>query len=324
MKVIVPVAGAGSRLRPHTFTQPKALLPVADKPVLGHVLDHLVSVGPQEVILVVGHRGEEIEEYVRAEYSLNTRFVRQQDLLGLGYAVKMALAEASRDPVLIVLGDTIVECDLKAFVTAGPNVLGVRRVGDPKRFGIAEVRDGSVVRLVEKPNSPPSDLALVGLYYVTDPELLRSQLDGLVARGGLTKGEYQLTDALQGMIDNGVNFVPYEIEGWYDCGKPETLLSTNRHLLDRLPVPQPPEGSVIIPPVYIAPSARVSNAILGPYVSILHEATVTNSIVQDSILFSGSTVENACLEGSLVGRYAIVRGSSTTVNVGERSRAGIS
>jgi glucose-1-phosphate thymidylyltransferase len=320
MKVIIPVAGAGTRLKPHTLTLPKVLMHVGGKPVLAHVLDPLMKLQLEEVIFIIGSRGELIKDYVQQNYSFKARFVLQEKLLGLGYALHLALQSVENGPVLVILGDTIVGCDLEKFVKAGDFVLGLRQVEDPHRFGIAEISDGFVASLVEKPKHPRSNLALIGLYYFNQLSDLKKELQTLVQSGKLTRGEIQLTDALQAMINAGTRFVPYEVEEWYDCGKKETLLQTNRHLLQKLPPSPDIEGSILVRPVFTALTARIVNSILGPNVSVAEGAVVENSILKDTIISAQARVKNAILENSLVGRDATVAGETQIVSIGDSSQ----
>ena len=319
MKVIIPVAGIGTRLRPHTHSTPKPLLEVAGKPVLSHVLDPTLALNPEEVIFVVGYKGEDIESFVKANYSFTSRFVYQDKLLGLGYALDLALAEVGDNPVLIVLGDTIIESDLGKLVEAGDNVLGLMQVGDPSRFGIAEIKDGVVVKLEEKPEHPKSNLALIGLYYFRSPNRLKWALEEIIRSGKTTKGEIQLTDALELMISEGVRFHTYEVQGWYDCGKKETLLDSNSRLLEKGEQPAPIEGSLLIPPVYISADATVTNSIIGPNVSISSGTTVENSIIRNSIVGSQTTIANVVLDDSLIGNKVNINGESRKLNIGDSS-----
>lgn len=319
MKVIVPVAGIGTRLRPHTHSIPKPLLEVAGKPVLSHVLDPTLALNPEELIFVVGYKGEDIESFVKENYSFHSKFVYQDKLLGLGYALDLALAEVGDDPVLIVLGDTIIESDLGKLVEAGDNVLGLMQVGDPSRFGIAEVKDGVVVKLEEKPENPESNLALIGLYYFRNPNRLKWALEEIIRSGKTTKGEIQLTDALELMISEGVQFHTYEVQGWYDCGKKETLLDSNSRLLMKGGTPEPIEGSLLVPPVYIAADATITNSIIGPNVSISSGTAVENSIIRNSIIGSQSSIVNVVLDDSLIGNKVNINGESRTLNIGDSS-----
>ena len=204
MKVIIPVAGVGSRLRPHTHSTPKVLLPVAGRPILDHVLEPIARLQPEEVTFVVGYLGAEIESYIQANYSFKSRFVWQERLLGLGHAINLAVQQMTDGPMLVVLGDTIVETDLKQFIAAGEYVLGLRKVDDPHRFGIAEVANGFVSHLEEKPEHPKTNLAVIGLYYFHESQSLRKALKENSDSGLTTQGEVQFTDALERMIRNGI------------------------------------------------------------------------------------------------------------------------
>jgi len=320
MKVIIPVAGIGTRLRPHTHTAPKALLYVAGKPLLGHILDSLKDLEFDEIIFIVGFLGDKIVDYVKSNYDFKTRFVNQEELLGLGYAINMGIDEEETDELLIVLGDTIVETDWAAFIDKGKNLLGVKPVDDPRRFGVAEVDDTRIIKLWEKPEKPPSNLALVGIYYIIDTQLFKDSLKEVIASDIKTKNEYQVTDAFQVMLEKGAEIHTHTIDGWYDCGKSETLLATNRHLLDGCKTCEYKiEGTVIIPPVFIDDTAKISNSIIGPYASIAGKTVVENSIITNSIIAYKARVKNGMLTDSLVGHQAVVRGHLRTLNVGDSS-----
>ena len=323
MNVVIPAAGQGTRLRPHTHTLPKVMLSVAGRPIIGHILSDLRPLQPREVRLIVGYHGERLEAYVREEYpDMPVRIVWQREQLGLGHAVLQGLVEGEDEPVLVVLGDTVFDVDYAAFVASGENVLGVRSVPDPERFGIVELdHEDRIERLVEKPSEPRTDLALVGLYYVSNGDLLRRAIAELVSEDARTKGEYQLTDALQRMIDDGQVFVPFRIGDWFDCGKPETLLDTNRALLDRRPpeIPGPFEDARIVPPVAIGPDCTIERAVVGPFVTLGRNAVVHESVVRDSIIGEGASVRGCVLERSIVGPGASVEAPARTVNLGEGS-----
>ncbi|MFS8627836.1 MAG: sugar phosphate nucleotidyltransferase [Limnochordales bacterium] len=322
MKAILPVAGVGTRLRPLTHTQPKTLVHVAGKPILGHILDRLLPVGVDEVVLIVGQWGERIVEYVRREYpQLKVTAVEQPERKGLGHAVYMA-KDVFKDgePALIVLGDTIFQADLREALRSGKSTIGVRRVPNPSQFGVVELEDGRVKRLVEKPADPPSDLAIVGIYFVRDSGLLFRCLHEIIAEDIKVKGEYQLTDGLQRMIERGEELLTFPVEDWWDCGNPEILLRTNRALLSR--AERPPvriEGSVIIPPVAIDPTAVIEGSIIGPYVSVAAGATITHCVIRDSIINEGARVSNALLENSLIGEDAEVCGEFARLHIGDSS-----
>jgi glucose-1-phosphate thymidylyltransferase len=324
MKIIIPAAGEGTRLRPHTYTQTKVLLNVAGKPILGHILDPLVRLKPSKVVFIVSSNGEKIADFVRRNYRFKAHFVRQDKPLGLGYAVSLAKSEFDREPVLIILGDTIVEPELFKKMENRFDWLGVKEVEDPHRFGIAEVKNGIVKKLVEKPESPKGNLALVGLYHIKSVDIFRACLEEILHRGVQTKGEFQLTDALQLMIDRGVKFRTVRVKEWYDCGKIETLLETNKRLLEKKRQRAPHfVDSLVLPPVYVAKSAEIRGSIVGPNVTVLEEAMIHNSIVKNSILSEGCRVQNAILENSLIGQNARVHGKVKSINLGDSSEIGV-
>lgn len=303
MKVIIPAAGIGTRLRPHTFSEPKALLQVAGKPILAHIIDNLIPLKPSEVIVIIGFLGQKIIDFVRKNYKFKTNFVEQRKLLGLGHAVYLAKESITQEPVLIILGDTIIESNLKIISGTRNNLLGVCPVEDPQRFGIAEVKNGWVTKLTEKPKRPNGNLALVGLYYIKDTDLFKHCLTEIVENDQKTKGEYQLTDVLQKMIEKKAKFKTFEVQGWYDCGKIVTLLQTNRHLLMkkffsfRL---KNLKGSLILPPVYISSKAKIENSVIGPFVSIGNQARIKNSVVFDSIINEKAQVRKSILNSRVV------------------------
>jgi glucose-1-phosphate thymidylyltransferase len=321
MKAIIPAAGIGTRLRPHTLTIPKALLLVAGRPILGHILDGLHSSGIDEFVVVVGYHGDRIREFVARDHA-NKRvtFVEQEQRKGLGHAVWMCRDVVGDGPSLVILGDTIVRADIPAVVRSPENVIAVCPVDDPRRFGVVEATNGVVTRFVEKPEHPQSDLAIVGLYTFQESKLLFSSLQRLVDEDIRTKGEFQLTDAMQIMLEKGQRFVVHEIDGWHDCGKPETLLETNRILLGpegRIHA----DGSVVIKdPVEIHPSAHLRSCIIGPHVTIGPGATIRDAVIADSIVNEGAQVDGVVLRASLVGPYAEVQGRGASLNVGDYSR----
>lgn len=324
MRAIIPVAGVGSRLRPHTYTLPKVLLNVAGKPILGHILDELVQQGFQEATIITGYMKELVEDYVTSNYSLKVDFVEQSELHGLGHAIWLARHTFSDEPLFIILGDTIFEVDLATVLQSQHNSLGVKTVEDPRRFGVVEMNGTNVQKLVEKPEVPPTNLAIVGLYYIKHPRLLAECLDYIVSNDLRTRGEYQLTDALQMMIERGETFTTFSVEGWYDCGKPETLLATNRYLLEKKPLQRECANTIIIPPVYISPSAVVERSVVGPFATVAEGAIVLNSIVRDSIISNYSTVDQSMLDRSIVGNNAQVRGNFRRINVGDSSEVDFS
>ncbi len=320
MKVIIPVAGVGTRLKPHTLTQPKPLLQIGGKTIIDYLLEPITGLKPDEVVFVIGYKGDMIKDYVRRNYGFKSTFIHQDRLLGLGYALHVALSALTESPMLILLGDTVVEGDLRKFVTAGDYTLGLHPVEDPQRFGIAEIKRNVVVGLEEKPKKPKGNLALIGLYYFSESGLLRRELQQLIDSGKKTRGEIQLTDALAGMIKRNVQFTPFEVDKWFDCGKKETMLATNRHFLEKVPPPRPIKGALLQPPVYIGDDARVENSVIGPNVSIGAGTRVKDCIVSDSIIGTDVRLENLVLAKSIVGNNAVIKGDKKVLNVGDSSQ----
>jgi glucose-1-phosphate thymidylyltransferase len=328
MKAIVPTAGVGSRLRPFTHTVPKVLLQVADKPILGHILDRIIEIGVNEVTFVVGYRGQMIEEYVRRAYpNLCANFVEQPDTRGLGHAILLTASHhrADTEPVLIILGDTILDADLSVLRGAQSDMIGVCEVEDPRRFGVVQLDGDRIVSMVEKPEQPPSNLAIVGVYYLRRPADLFAALERNVEEGRLTQGEIQLTDGLARMIEQGATMRAFRVKGWYDCGTPESLLATNEVLLrerfaegaETIQARYP--GARITPPVYVDPSAQLGNCIVGPNVTVGAGAHISQAIVRNSIVNAGATVQNVILTDSIIGNDARVQESSLRLYVGDRS-----
>ncbi|MBN1502971.1 NTP transferase domain-containing protein [Candidatus Woesearchaeota archaeon] len=324
MKAVVPVAGKGTRLRPHTYTLPKALLHVAGKPILGHILDQIKSLGITEVVLIIGYMSEKVEQYVKESYKdMKFDFALQKERLGLGHAVYTAQKYIKDEPILIIYGDTIFVGDIsKGMDTKNDGCIGVKTVADPRRFGIVETKAGKIVKLVEKPDYIKKMPAIVGVNYINNTKLLFEALKRLVEHDIRTRNEYQLTDAFQIMVEKGANLTTFEIDGWFDCGKPETLLETNKYLLaeghgnwTKIKT----QNSVLIPPVFIEKDVVVKNSVIGPYVSVAKGAHIINSIIKNSIINRYAVVENAQLLDSLIGENATVRDILEKLNVGDNS-----
>jgi glucose-1-phosphate thymidylyltransferase len=316
LKIVIPVAGEGTRLRPHTYTTPKPLIPVAGKEMLAHVIDPLLALQPDEFIFVIGYLGDKIEEFIKQKYQFKASFVEQKELRGLGAAVNLGLAKVDNNPVLIILGDTIVRTDLRGLLASEKNTIGLNKVENPDRFGVALVENGRITGFVEKPIKHISDLAIVGLYYIKDTALLKNELSELLSSGKTTGGEIQLTDALDLMIKAGCSFDPFMIDEWFDCGNEETLLATNRAFLADYKNAADIQGSVVISPVFISPDAVIEKSIIGPFVSIHEEVTIKKSIISDSIISPGAKVEYSVMEQSLVGSDTRIIGEGCKLDIG--------
>ncbi|NTW56088.1 MAG: NTP transferase domain-containing protein [Chlorobiaceae bacterium] len=320
MKAIIPVAGVGTRLRPHTFSNPKVLLNVAGKPIIGHIMDKLIEAGVDEAIVIVGYLGNMVEDWLRKNYSIKLTFVDQPERLGLGHAIWMCKSHVpEEEPLFIILGDTIFDVDLGPVLKSQFSTLGVKEVADPRRFGVAVTGGGKILRLVEKPDTPVSNLAIVGLYFIRHSGQLFSSIDHLIDNRILTKGEYQLTDALQHMIEHGEKFTTFPVQGWYDCGKPETLLSTNEILLKNHTTTKTYPGCIINDPVFIAENAIIENTIVGPNATIGENSVISNAIIKDSIVGSDARVTHIMLNQSIVGNNATVSGNPNEINIGDFS-----
>ncbi|HSP87575.1 MAG TPA: sugar phosphate nucleotidyltransferase [Ignavibacteriaceae bacterium] len=320
MRAIIPVAGIGSRLKPHTYSTPKVLLNVGGKPIIAHILDKLLEEGINKSTFVIGHLGDMIKEYVEKTYpSMQSTFIEQEKMEGLGHAIYTAIPTFDDEEIFIILGDTIFDVDLKTVFKNKISSLGVKEVEDPRRFGVAVLKNGYIEKLIEKPQTPVSNLALVGLYYVSHKQSLINCLNELVEKDIRTKGELQLTDALQIMIEKGEKVTTFPVEGWYDCGKPETLLSTNQFLLNKKSFFKKTDNVVINQPVFIAEDAEIINSVIGPYTTIASGCKIKECIIRNSIIDTNSQVEKALLDNSIIGSNALVRGTYKRLNSGDSS-----
>ncbi len=323
MKALIPVAGFGKRLRPHTLVHPKVLLPVAGKPMLEHIIDQLIQDGIDDIIFIVGHLGENIEAHLKKRYNKSFQFVRQEKPLGLGHAIHSARgAVEPGEPLMIVLGDTLYDADLKT-VSQGPHTsLGIKEVENPRRFGVAVLDEhGFISKLVEKPQEQVSKLALVGIYYIKNSTTLFDALQEIIDKNIKTKNEYQLTDGLQLMIDKGETMTVFNVEGWYDCGKIETILETNRILLEKQTTSPPAYAcnSIIIPPCFIHPEAKIYSSIIGPNVSVSKETVIEKSILEHTIIGENSEIKFTHITHSLIGNNVKLKGKFNRITLGDFS-----
>jgi glucose-1-phosphate thymidylyltransferase len=326
MKAIIPVAGAGTKLRPHTYTQPKALIPLAGKTVLSIIVDQLKHAGINEFIFVVGYLGEKIQDYVRYNYPyVNAHFVQQSDRQGIGHALQLTHDIVGNDEVFIVLGDTLCEYDIEAVLRSEHSMLGVKKVDDPRNFGVAEMNcdTNSVSHVIEKPQIPKSNLALVGIYKIKETNLLFECLDANINQGLKTHGEFSLTDAIDCMIRKGAQFKPFKVDSWFDAGKRETLLESNATLLKKfggsMMTSHAYENTVIIQPVRIGKGCDIRNSIIGPYVTVGDNTTVDSSIIKNSIIGSYSNLFDIVLDYSIIGSDTGIRGETRTLNIGDNT-----
>ncbi len=303
---IIPVAGKGVRLLPYTAHCPKTMLSVAGKPIIAHILRQIEECGIKKVVFIVGYEKEILIEYIRTHYPhLEVAFVEQTEQKGLGHAIYMA-KEVVKGPCFIVLGDTIIDGDLRPLVTCGRNAVGVKAVEDPRRFGVVQLKDGMICGLEEKPSHPKSNLALIGAYSLLDSAQLFSCIEEVISSGKMVKNEIQLTDALACLLRRGAEIIPIQMKDWFDCGTIEIMLQTNRTLLDRYPqVPtdiQP--GVEIISPCWIDKNAVLKNCKLGPYVSVAEGSVLENCTLQDAIVSNNTHIADKTAEHIILDKYS--------------------
>jgi glucose-1-phosphate thymidylyltransferase len=324
MKAIIPVAGAGTKLRPHTYTQPKALMPMAGKTILSVIVDDLLQAGIEEYIFIIGYLGDKIQKYITETYpNLQCTFVTQNDRRGTGHAIWLTKDVVKNDEILVVFGDTICDFDIQMVLNSSSSEIGIKRVEDPRNFGVAEVdAQQNVIKVVEKPLIPKSNMAMVGVYKVKETATLFQTLEDYLANDAEVDGEYHFTQALQKMIEQGVPFKAFKVNHWFDCGKKETILETNATLLKSLSekehytVANYPDA-VIIPPVNIGKDCVIKNAIIGPSVSIGDNTTITSSIIRNSIIGSYAVLDEVVLKSSIIGSDVYVHGMSQSLNIGD-------
>ena len=332
MKAIIPVAGVGTRLRPHTHTQPKSLVPVAGKPILKHIVDLLLSAGVTDFVFVTGYLGKKVQSFLQHTYAdkMNFQCVTQEPREGIAHAVWTAADHvAGEKEVLIMLGDTVLGGDLKPILEAEHTTLGVKRVDIPGNFGVAEIDDeGFVKRLIEKPKIPKSNLAIAGIYKINNPDNLMVSIENLIASDQKTLGEYQLTDALQDMVARGERMKVHMLDTWYDCGKKDSLLDTNAILLNRPefkhPNPDRFPGTILIPPVSIGENCTIEHSIIGPNVAIGDETTIRHTILRNSIIGANSQLESTVLNHSVIGNDSFLKGFSQSLNIGDNTEINFS
>ncbi len=330
MKAIIPVAGAGTKLRPHTYTQPKALIPLAGKTILSIIVDQLHEAGIKDFIFIIGYLGEKIQDYVKAKYPyLNCHFIQQSERFGTGHAIDLTREIVGDEEVLIVLGDTIAEYDVREVMNAPHSMLGVKKVDDPRNFGVAEIDENEFIsRVVEKPAIPKSNMALVGVYKIRETDFLFSCLQKIVAAGAKSYGEFNLTDALQCMIESGAEFHSFKVQNWFDCGRKETLLESNATLLKKFGgntfENNSYENTIIIPPVNIAEGCDIRNSVIGPNVAIGEHASLNHAIIKDSIIGAYSNLFEIVLSNSLIGSDAEVKGVNRSLNIGDNTAIDLS
>jgi glucose-1-phosphate thymidylyltransferase len=328
MKVVIPVAGVGTRLRPHTYTQPKPLMPVAGKPIICYIVDKFKDAGVTDFVFVIGHLGEKVRLFIQETYpDLHTEFVYQEQRLGSAHAIWTAReAIEDEDEIIIAFGDTIFDMDLDHLLHCPHSCLGVKKVTDPREFGVAEFgEDGKVTRLVEKPKIPKSNMAIVGLYKIKEVQALLRATEHIMQHDIRTVGEYQLTDALQSMVEQGTHFHTILVQNWFDCGRKEVLLETNAILLDQRGIIASQrdvpsfENTIFIHPVSVGRNCNIAHSIIGPHVTVGDNVHIQRSIVKDSIIGNFAGLDEVVLKHSVIGSDASIRGMDLNLNIGDNT-----
>jgi glucose-1-phosphate thymidylyltransferase len=322
MKVIIPLAGKGTRLRPHTYLTPKPMMKVAGKPVMSYVLDELKKLGNvEEIVYITGHLKEKVEEYARAEIDVPSVFIEQKVQDGTAGAIALARDYVDQ-PVLIIFVDTIFDADLsKVKSVDADGIIWVKEVEDYQRFGVVVTdKDGNMTKIVEKPKTPISRRANIGLYYMRNWKLLFEGIEHVLQQPK-NQGEYFLTDAFQYMIDKGAKIKVIDVEGWYDAGKIETMIETNEAMLKRGGARRPKNvgDSTIIDPVYIEDNVTLKKSKIGPNVSIGAGSVLDGAEISHSIVGSNAKITKSVLKNSLVGDDAVIQGVKGEVTLGDHS-----
>ncbi|MCS6908869.1 MAG: sugar phosphate nucleotidyltransferase [Anaerolineales bacterium] len=327
LKIVIPMAGLGTRLRPLTYSKPKQLVTLAGKAVLDHVLDTLSGIPDCyeiELVNIVGYLGEQIEAHISKHYPhLRAHYVVQDDPRGQSHAIYLA-RHLLDGPMLVIFADTLIRTDLSCLLTEKEAIAWVKPVADPRRFGVAELdQNGYVRRLVEKPQDFVNNLAVVGFYYFKEAKQLVEAIEEQMRRGIAIKGEYFLADAINILLERGLKMSTQTVEVWLDAGTPEALLEANRYLLengaDNSQEARMRSDVVIVPPVFIHPTAEVKYSVIGPHASLAEGCRVHRSVIRDSILAEAAEVTDAILESSLIGRKAQIKRRPGVINAGDQT-----
>nr|WP_315203128.1 sugar phosphate nucleotidyltransferase [uncultured Flavobacterium sp.] len=333
MKIIVPMAGRGSRLRPHTLTIPKPLIPVAGKPIVHRLVEDIVAVLNQEIeeVAFIIHEsfGKQVEdELVAIANKLGAKgtIYYQNQALGTGHAI-MCAKDSLSGPAVIAYADTLIRADFDLDTTAD-SVIWVKQVDQPEAFGVINLNENNeIVELVEKPKEFVSDLAVIGIYYFKDIAILKNELQLVLDNNIIHGGEYQINDGIKQMMAKGMKFVPGKVDEWMDCGNKDVTVETNSRMLGFLHsdgihlVDQNVklENSTIIPPCYIGENVILINTTVGPNVSLGNGCHVQNSTIQNSLVQTHSHIKNASLDNAMIGNHAVYDGKFTSISIGDYS-----
>jgi len=328
MKIIVPMAGRGSRLRPHTLTVPKPLVPVGGKPIVHRLVEDIAKTSSEkieEIAFVIGDFGKEVEdELIRVAEKLGAKgkIFYQDKALGTAHAVLCA-SECLSGPVVVAFADTLFKADFTLDNDAD-GIIWVKQIEDPSAFGVVQLDDeGYITDFVEKPETFVSDLAMIGIYYFKEGQKLKTELQYLIDNGIIKGGEYQLPDALRRLTEKGLKFKPGKVNEWLDCGNKQVTVHTNQRVLefdkDKNLVSKDVvlENGVIIPPCYIGEHVVIKNSVVGPHVSIGRGTTVKNSVIKNTIVQKNAMISNTVLQDSMIGNYAKILSYGKEISIGD-------
>lgn len=326
--MIIPMAGVGKRMRPHTLTIPKPLLPIAGKPIVQRIVEDIADLCDEKIDkigFIIGDFGKEVEDHlykVAENVGAEGKIYYQEEALGPGHAV-LCGSELLEGKAIVAFADTLFKADFK-LETETDGIIWVHKVDDPSSFGVVKVNDNNVITdFVEKPENFVSDLAIIGIYYFKDGTALKSELNYIVENDIKEKGEYQLTTALEQLKNKGIKFVPGEVKEWLDCGNKDSTVYTNKRYLDFIKdknlVADTVEqvNSVIIPPVYLGDQVKLENSVIGPYVSIGEKTKIKDSIIKNSIIQTETKVDGAILDNSMLGNFVNFEGKPSDVSIGD-------
>jgi glucose-1-phosphate thymidylyltransferase len=328
MKIIVPMAGMGKRMRPHTLTVPKPLIPIAGKPIVQRLVEDIAKVAGEkveEVAFIIGRFGKEVEAKlmsIAASVGAKGTIYYQDEALGTAHAIYCAEPSLSGN-LVIAFADTLFKADFK-MDTSKEGVIWVQKVEDPRPFGVVKFNEQNIItEFVEKPETFVSDLAIIGIYYIKDGDNLKKEIKYLLDNNIKDKGEFQLTNALENMKQKGIKFEPGKVSEWLDCGNKDSTVATNNRYLEYIQNESlvassaKIKDSTIIPPVFIGENAEITGSVVGPHVSIGNNSKVISSIIQKSIVQENSKIKNANIANSMIGNFASLEAQASDLSLGD-------
>ncbi len=326
MKIIIPAAGKGTRLKPHTLSTPKPLLEVAGKPILQYILEETQKLKPEETYIIIKHKKKEVEKFLEEKKYEKVKLVLQENKKGDAIAIKNALEKIKEDTeVLIFFGDTLIDFDIKKVLKTKNNVdslVFVKKVEEPQHYGVIEVEYKYVIGIEEKPENPKSNLALIGAYYFKSSKYLHKKIEEIIEKKMTFKDEYKLATVLELMIKENKKIKPLIVKEWYDCGRPKVLLEANKYFLRKKSKTKKAviqNTAIIMPPVTIGKNTKIKNSIIGKNVSISKNVIIENSIIENSIILEGVKIKNVVLKDSIIGKNSMIESTIKKMNVGESS-----